>query len=365
MPRRVRDGADESKPVRLIDAVVNNIRKAEGTDGETSILTGDVAGATDYISTQSLSLNLALNMPGIPVGRLTVVRGWESSGKTSLITHLLAETVRRGGVAVLMDAEFAFDEERAERLGLPRKDLLLAQPDTVEESINLLERTIKAIREETPDTLATFVWDSIGGQSTKAQIEGEFGESKQIGEHSKVMAAALRRIMGIIKKENIALVIVNQNKETIDIGPFPSGEASTMIAKHPLQFHASVIIDMRKGQELLVTQSDKDSPAYGITSWVKITKNKCSNPFGKAQIRCTFDTGFDDDYSHFQAGVKLGMIQKKGSWYKMADLEEAFHSKDLPRILSETPGLREQIAKAAYQEFWTETLRQRFPEMVA
>lgn len=352
--------AGTERPARLIDAVVEHIRKAE--KGETSsILTGEVAGAKDYLSTQSLALDLALQMPGIPVGRLTVVRGWESSGKTSLITHLLAETVTRGGIAILLDAEFAFDESRAARLGLKREDLLLAQPETMEAAIRLIEQSIKAVREETPDALATIVWDSVGGTQTQAETEGEFGESQAIGQHAKIMSAALRRIMPIVAKERIALIIVNQNKEMIETGPFKGADTSTMIARRPLQFHASTIIDMRKGSEL--RRGDKNSPAYGIMSWAKIVKNKCSNPFGKAEIRVTFDNGFDDDYAHFQAALKLGIVVKKGSWYKMADVDEAFHETDFDQRLADTPGLRERIAVAAREEFWSETVRNRFPEV--
>ena len=352
------------KPARLLDAIVQHVRASEGEE-ESSILTGEVAGAKDYLSTQSLALDLALNMPGIPVGRLTVIRGWESSGKTSLITHLLAETVNRGGIAILLDAEFAFDESRAARLGLNRDDLLLAQPQTLEAAIRLIENSIKAVREESPDTLATIVWDSVGGTQTTAESEGDFGDSKAIGSHAKIMSAALRRIMPLVAKENIVLVIVNQNKEIVDTGMFSgsAGESSTMVAKRPLQFHASTIIDMKKGQELRMKQADRDSPAYGIMARVKITKNKCSNPFGKAEIRVTFDSGFDDDYAHFQAAVKLGMISKKGSWYRMADLDKPFHEQDFAGILENTPGLREEIAVAARSEFWTETVRARFPEV--
>ncbi len=359
------DEAGDSKSARLVDAVVGHIRESDKKGEESSILTGEVAGAKDYLSTQSLALDMALNMPGIPVGRLTVIRGWESSGKTSLCTHLLAETVRRGGIPILLDAEFAFDESRAERLGLSRDDLLLAQPETLEEAIRLIEKTIKAVREETPDALATIIWDSVGGTQTKAQSEGDFGESKAIGEHAKIMGAALRRIMPIVAKENIVLVIVNQNKEVIDTSQFSgmAGESSTMIAKRPLQFHASTMIDMKKGQELRVKQADRDSPAYGIMSRAKISKNKCSNPFGRAEIRVTFDYGFDDDYAHFQAAVKLGMITKKGSWYRMADVDEPFHESGFQEILAATEGLREQIAVAARGEFWSETVRARFPEV--
>jgi recombination protein RecA len=360
MQRSKRTETGEERPARLIDAVVQHIRKSEGE--ESSILTGEVAGAKDYLSTQSLALDLALNMPGIPVGRLTVVRGWESSGKTSLITHLLAETVQRGGIAILLDAEFAFDESRAARLGLEREDLLLAQPETMEEAIRLVEKSIKAVRAETPDALATIVWDSVGGTQTTAESEGEFGkEGQAIGQHAKIMSAALRRIMPIVAKENIVLIIVNQNKEIVETGGFRGAETSTMIAKRPLQFHASTIIDMQKGEEL--RHGGKDGPAYGIMSRVKISKNKCSNPFGKALIRCTFDDGFDDDFAHFQAALKLGMVVKKGSWYKLADVDESFHEADFGQILADAPGLRERIAAAAREEFWSETVRKRFPEV--
>lgn len=343
------DGADSA---RLIDAVVSRLRSSGS-----SLLTGEVVGAKDFISTQCLALDLALNMPGIPVGRLTVVRGWESSGKTSLVTHLLAETVRRGGIAALLDGEFAFDEARAARLGLAREDLILAQPETVEETIKLLEDTIKAVREETPDALATVVWDSVGGTPTKDEIEGEFGDSKPIGQHAKLISAALRRIMGTVSKQNIALVIVNQNRESLNMGPFASSDSSTMIARRPLQFHASVIIDMRKAEEL---RTAKDGPAYGILAKAKIAKNKCSDPFGKAEMRVLFDTGFDNNYSHFQAALKLGMVVKKSSWYRMADADEAFHVSDFGDVLQANPGLQEKIAATAREEFWPDTVKQRF-----
>lgn len=345
---------------RLIDAVIRHVKAAEGD--ESSILTDEVAGARDYLSTTNLSLDLALNMPGIPVGRLTVVRGWESSGKTSFVTHLLAETQRRGGVPILLDSEFAFDEQRAARLGLVREDLLLAQPQSVEETIRLIESSIKAVREETPDALATIVWDSVGGTRTKAEAEGEFGESKAIGAHAKLISGALRRIMPIVAKENIVFIIVNQNRESLEMGPFAgSSETSTMMAKRPLQFHASVILDFKKAREL--RRGDKDSPAYGIMSRVKVLKNKCSNPFGKAEITVTFDHGFDDDRAHFQQAVKIGMIKKKGTWFTMADVDAAFHEGDFGKIMNETSGLRERIAVAAREEAWSDTVRARFPEV--
>ncbi len=361
MARKKAEGAGVKAPARLMDAIVSRIRQHEGE--ESSIVTDAVAGAKDYISTQSLTLDMALNMPGIPVGRLTVIRGWESSGKSTLITHLVAETLQRGGLAVLLDSEFAFDEERAARIGVDMDgNFLLAQPPTVEASIALIESSITEMREETPDALALRVWDSVGGTPTKSQIENEFGESEARGQHARIISSALRRITGLVAKENIALVIVNQNKELVDSASFRSSETSTMLARHPLQFHASTIIDMRKGTELVLGDKSKpDAEAYGIMARAKITKNKCSNPFGKCEIKVLFDTGFDDAYAHFQAALRLGIIKKKGSWYNMADAKEgAFHEVNFAGILADNDGLRERIATAAREKFWSETVRARF-----
>ena len=359
MARTKVEGAGVEAPARLMDAIVARIKQHEGD--ESSIVTDSVAGATDYISTQSLALDMALNMPGIPVGRLTVVRGWESSGKSTLITHLVAETLQRSGLAVLLDSEFAFDEERAARIGVDMDgNFLLAQPPTVEASIALIESSIKEIREETPDALALVVWDSVGGTPTKSQIENEFGESEARGQHARIISSA-RRITGLVAKENIALVIVNQNKELVDSSPFRSSETSTMLARHPLQFHASTIIDMRKGTELVLgDKTNPDAEAYGITARAKITKNKCSNPFGKCEIKVLFDTGFDDAYAHFQAALKLGIVKKKGSWYNTDGVDRAFHEADFGAILDSQEGLLDRIALAAREKFWSETVRARF-----
>lgn len=353
MPRRRRDSGAE-KSAKLIDAVVGHLKQS---DSGSSLLTGEVATVKDFISTQCLALDLALNMPGIPVGRLTVIHGWESSGKTSLVTHLLAETVRRDGIAVLLDTEQSFDELHAAHLGLPRDDLILAQPETVEETVDLLEDTIKAIREETPDALATVVWDSVAGTRTKDEIEHDFGESKAVGRHAKLVGEALRRVMPIVSKQNIALVIVNQNREVVEMGFSLSAESDTMIARRPLRFHASTMINIRKSQEL---KRGKDGSPYGILAKAKVTKNKCSNPFGTAEIRITFDSGFDDDYSHFQQALKLGMIVKKGAWYRMADADESFHEVDFGDVLTANSGLREKIAAAAREAAWSDTVKQRF-----
>jgi recombination protein RecA len=365
MPRRKRtsgEGEATSKPARAIDAIVQRITNERDADDETGVFTGSdrVAGAKDFISTQSFALDTSLNMPGVPVGRMTYVHGWESGGKTTLITHLIAETQRRGGVAVLIDSEQAFDEARAERIGVNLEDLILMQPETIEASIQAVEKSIKAIRDEVPDDLAMVVWDSVGATPPKAEIEGDFGDSKALGAAAKLVSTAMRRVNPIVKKHNIALVIVNQNREKIETGPFASmgGDQNTQIASHPLRFYASLEIDMRKAQELRV--GDKDSPAYGILARSKVAKNKCSNPFGKAELRILFDRGFDDNFAYFQAALRLKLLVKNGSWYAMSQYESKFRESEFGEVLDEMPGLREQIARDFRRMVWPLNVRQRF-----
>ena len=307
-------------------------------------------------------------MPGIPVGRLTVVRGWESSGKTTLVTHLIAEVQRLDGVAVLLDSEFAFDEIRANTIGVDTTEdgLILGTPETVEEAIDELEKIIEAIRETYPDKLALVIWDSVAATATKAEVEGDFGDGKAVGAHAKLISSAMRRIRGKISNDRIALVIINQNREDVSIGPFggSSSGGSRMIAEKPLGFHASLIIDMSKGSELREDKADKKSPSYGIMARTKVTKNKCSNPFGRAEIMCTFDHGFDQPHALFSVAVKIGMVEKNRGWYKMPGVEDAFHEGDFIDILEDTPGLAQKITDASYAAIWPSNVKARFPEFV-
>lgn len=359
MPRRkqVVNEPVASGNLGLADAILRVI-----DDGEEE----DVLGApTDFIDPHCLALQLALNLPGIPVGRLTVLRGWEQSGKSTLAMHLLIETQQRGGIAVYLDTENAYDEYRAKKMGLVTEGpdrVIVRQPQTVEECITFIERFIKAAREAAPDCLLTIILDSMAGTAVGAEMEGEIGESKAPGQHSKLLKKAFRRITKTIAHEQVALIIVNQNTEKIEMNAFSSmrGPSSSMLGDHPLSFHASVVIDMSKSSELTKGEGE-DKKAYGVMVRVKVSKNKCSHPFGRAQARIIFDTGFDDDYAHFQAALKLGMIVKKGtSRYRMADAEDSFVEGSFGKILSATPGLREKIRDAARLEFWPQAAKDKY-----
>lgn len=321
--------------------------------------------ATEFISTQNLLLDLSLNMPGIPVGRITVVRGWESSGKTTLVTHLIAEVQRLDGIAVLLDSEYAFDSLRAETIGVDTTKLLLDQPETIEECIDEIEKTIEAIREEYPDKLVIIIWDSVAATAPAAEIEGDFSDGKAIGAHAKLISHAMRRIRGKLAKQRIALVIINQNREDLSIGPFGgSSVGSRMIAEKPLGFHASLIIDMAKSTELRKDKADKNSEPLGIMARTKVIKNKCSNPFGRALIKCTFDHGFDQPHALFQIGLKIGMIDKSGAWYRVAGREKPFHENDFEDVLDEVDGLEDKIRTTSYGLLWADNVKRRFPDLI-
>lgn len=361
MPRNksARDSGGEAAPTSPTQAILRHLDK-----GNMATADEKEPEATEFISTQNLLLDLSLNMPGIPVGRITVVRGWESSGKTTLVTHLVAEVQRLGGIAVLLDSEFAFDSLRAETIGVNTKELLLDQPETIEDCIDEIEKTVEAIREEYPDKLVIIIWDSVAATAPAAEIEGDFGEGKAIGAHAKLISRALRRIRGTIAEQRIALVIVNQNREDVSIGPFGGSSAgSRMIAEKPLGFHASLIIDMAKSTELRKDKANKDSPSYGIMARTKVLKNKCSNPFGRALIMCTFDHGFDQTHALFQVAMKIGMIEKSGAWYKMPGYEGSFHEAEFDDVLGEVDGLEEKIRTESYKELWASNVQKRFPDL--
>jgi len=329
----------------------------------------DILGAPhDFISTRCLAIDLALRMPGAPVGRLTVIRGWEQAAKSTLGLHLCQETLQRGGVAVLLDTEFAYDEYRSQKMGINTNEndpdgLIVRQPQTIEDTIKLIEEIIEATREESPDTLLTIVWDSVAATDTAASLENEFGESQRAGAHASLMRQALRRISKKIAQSQVCLVIINQNSEAVNMGPWAgmgnTDEKDSMVAKRPLQFYASVIINMYKAGELKRGSGDKVI-TYGVKVKGKVVKNKCSHPFGTFEAHCLFDTGFDNDYAYFETALKLGMLIKRGSYYRLPDSEKSFTEATFGAVLDETLGLREKILDAARETLWPLAAKEKY-----
>ena len=303
---------------------------------------------TDYVSTQCATLDYIIGQPGIPVGRLTTVFGKEGGGKTTLTLHLIAETQRRGGIAMLLDSECRFSRDRAVRLGVHLDDLIVLSGDTLEKCLTDIEESIVLMREDYPDTLLTIVYDSLAGSPTEATL------SKGIGEHTVARAAnivsqSFPRIVPLVARARVALIIVNQLRTYINASGDPRNrerrkvmKTAAMVAEGPLVFYSSLM--------LYVTSTglypDKDNPE-GIDVRVEVRKNSIAPGEGK---QCEFPISYLHGVDKMEAKLtlleQLGHIKRSGGWYSYACLDKKFQRKDFEDVLQEFPEL-EEFVKAA------------------
>lgn len=293
---------DTSKPIeeRIKQKLGNNI----------TLLSGDVLSSVkEWISTGSRSLNLAIsNGKGYPVGRLVTIVGKKSSGKSTIVAELIKEGQNLDALVVLFDTEYTFDKTRATQLGINCEKLFIAQPDTIEDLVEQLEQIVDIAKSS--KRLIIIIWDSLASTPTKSEIEGEFTEGGQYGEHSKLVSKCLRRIMGTIAESRVLFFIVNQIKTNLNAGPY--ADDTTYIAKLPLEFHSSVMMDIRQDG----IDKDGDDP-IGIFSKIRIIKNKVAPPFKECRIRIDFDSGVDKEWEALQIAKAEGRVALSGSWHEM------------------------------------------------
>jgi recombination protein RecA len=269
---------------------------------------------SDWISTQCFALDLAIGRAGIPCGRLTVIQGKEASGKTTVVTHIMAECQRRGGLAVYLDAEYAYDSERAAKMGLYDADtmpkgstlepLVIINPEHVENALSEIEAVIHKVRKGHKNLLTVIVWDSVAGTPTASEVKGSF-EDMQPGVHARRLSAGLRKITKLVATDRIALIFVNQLKEMIGGFGF-GGPQMTTIAARPLGFHATVRIETA---QIGVVGKDRRS-STGIICKAKITKNKVAPPFREAEFPILYNTGIDDAEGRIGLAISAGIIKK-------------------------------------------------------
>lgn len=273
-----------------------------------------------YISTQAPSLDWIIGQRGIPSARVTLVYGTEGSGKSTLVTHLLAECQRMGGLSVLMDTEYAYDPARSERIGVDNSSLLLLRPETMEEVFETLDKIIQ-FREKEPDIPILVVWDSVTATPVFSEIsKKDRFYDLQPGQQAKVLSTNLRKLIRSIAAQQIAFVMVNQIRENVGVlyGPrevMPGGRA--------IKFYASLILKIKKTG---IYHSSDDEP-LGITCEVEVEKNKLAPPFRKTEININFMEGIDIPASYMDVALKLGIVERVGSWYQLADPYQKFHSK--------------------------------------
>jgi recombination protein RecA len=284
--------------------------------------------AVDIVPTGSLALDIALGVGGIPRGRITEIYGQESSGKTTLGYHLVAEVQRRGGIAAFVDAEHAVDPVYAKNLGVDVDQLLISQPDTGEEALEIVDAFIRS------GAVDVVVLDSVAALVPKAEIEGEMGDS-HMGLQARLMSQALRKIGGSVSKSNTAAIFINQIREKIGV---MFGNPETTPGGRALKFWSSVRLEVRRVETL-----KQGSDMIGNRVRVKVVKNKVAPPFRQAEFDIMFGKGISKSGGILDMGTEMGMVSKMGTWFAYGDTRLGQGRENAKQFLEEHAELMEEI----------------------
>ena len=282
----------------------------------------------EVIPTGSIGLNAALGVGGYPKGRIIEIYGPESSGKTTLAIHAIAEAQRAGGIAAFIDAEHAFDRFYAEKLGVDTNELLISQPDNGEQALEIAENLIRS------SAIDIIVVDSVAALTPKAEIEGEMGENK-VGLQARLMSQALRKLTSAISKTNTVCIFINQLREKIGM---MFGNPETTTGGNALKFYSSVRLDIRSGSPL----KDGDQ-IIGKPTKVKVVKNKVAPPFRRAEFDIMFGEGISRSGEIVDLGVELGIIKKSGSFFSYNGTKIAQGRDATKRVIGDNPELAEEL----------------------
>lgn len=282
----------------------------------------------DVIPSGSVGLNLALGVGGYPRGRVIEIYGPESSGKTTLAIHAIAEAQKLGGIAAIIDAEHAFDRFYAEKLGVDVDNLLISQPDSGEQALEIADELIRS------SAIDIIVIDSVAALTPKAELDGEMGDNK-VGLQARLMSQALRKLTATINKTNTTCIFINQLREKIGV---MFGNPETTTGGNALKFYASVRIDIRR-----VGQLKDGEEVIGNQTRVKIVKNKVAPPFRKAEFDIMFGEGISKVGEIVDLGVEYGIIKKSGSWFSYGDTKLAQGRDAVKQLLKDNPDLAEEL----------------------
>jgi recombination protein RecA len=287
------------------------------------------------IPTGSVSLNAALGVGGYPRGRVIEIYGPESSGKTTLAIHAIAEAQKAGGIAAFIDAEHAFDRFYAEKLGVDIENLWISQPDSGEQALEIAEQLIRS------SAIDIIVIDSVAALTPKAELEGEMGDSK-MGLQARLMSQALRKLTAAINKTNTTCIFINQLRDKIGV---MFGNPETTTGGNALKFYASVRLDIRR-----VSQLKDGEEVKGNQTRVKVVKNKVAPPFRKAEFDIMFGEGISKPGELVDMGTELNIIKKSGSWYSYNDTKLGQGREAAKDCFRDNPELAEEIEKKVMEE---------------
>jgi|TARA_B110000014_G_scaffold257111_1_gene241176 recombination protein RecA len=283
----------------------------------------------DAISTGSLGLDLALGVGGLPRGRVIEIYGPESSGKTTLTLHAIAEAQKKGGIAAFIDAEHAFDRFYAEKLGIDVDNLIISQPDYGEQGLEIAENLIRS------GAIDIIVIDSVAALTPKSEIEGEMGDSK-MGLHARLMSQALRKLTGAINKTNCTVIFINQLREKIGV---MFGNPETTTGGNALKFYASVRLDIRRSTQI----KNSDSAVIGNKTRVKVVKNKVAPPFQMAEFDIMYGEGISKVGEIIDLGVEFNIVKKSGSWFSYGDTKLGQGRDAVKKLLKDNPELMDEL----------------------
>lgn len=323
-------GKDVDPKQAKLDALKQALGNIEKDYGKGAIMKlGDEAiEKVDVISSGSIGLNFALGVGGFPRGRIIEIYGPESSGKTTLALHAIAEAQKLGGIAAMIDAEHAFDRFYAEKLGVDVTNLLIAQPDNGEQALEIAEQLIRS------SAIDILVVDSVAALTPKSEIEGDMGD-RNVGLQARLMSQAMRKLTGTISRTNTVCIFINQLREKIGV---MFGPSETTTGGNALKFYASVRVDIRPGNSI----KDGDN-VFGKRAKVKIVKNKVAPPFKRCEFDIMFGEGISKAGEIVDLGVELGIIQKSGSWFSYNGQKLAQGRDAAKAMILDNPELAEEL----------------------
>jgi len=321
-----------------LKALKLTLDKLDKTYGKGSVMRlGDQeVEKVESISSGSIGIDVALGIGGYPKGRVIEIYGPESSGKTTLTLHAIAECQKAGGIAAFIDAEHAFDRFYAEKLGVDLGELVISQPDNGEQALEIADNLIRS------GAVDALVIDSVAALTPKSEIEGEMGDSK-MGLHARLMSQALRKLTSSISKTNCTVFFINQLREKIGV---MFGNPETTTGGNALKFYASVRIDIRRSTQL----KDTECGALGNKTRVKIVKNKVAPPFKTAEFDIMYGEGISKTGEILDIGVDLDIIEKSGSWFSYGGSKLGQGRDSVKSILKDNPELMEELEQKILEQ---------------
>lgn len=314
---------------KALEVAMAHLEKDFGT-GTIMRLGDDAVQDVEVVSTGSIGLDFALGVGGVPRGRITEIYGPESSGKTTLAIHVIAEAQKQGGICAIIDAEHAFDRFYAEKLGVDVNNLWIAQPDNGEQALDIAEQLINS------GAIDVLVIDSVAALTPKAEIEGEMGD-KNVGLHARLMSQAMRKLTGTISRTRTCCIFINQIREKIGM---MFGNPETTTGGNALKFYASVRIDIRPSS--FIKDGEK---SIGRIAKVKVVKNKMAPPFMKAEFELMFGEGISKAGEIIDMAVDMGIVKKSGAWFSYNGNKLGQGRDAVKKVIQDNPELSDELEK--------------------